>query len=346
MPPKKEADMELYAAIDLHSNNSVLVVTDAEDHMVFAKRLRNDLEMIVSALRSCPGDVRAVAVESTYNWYWLVDGLRSAGFDVRLVNTAAVKQYDGLKHGDDFSDGKHLAQLLRLGILPEGYICPPELRALRDLMRKRAQLVRQRTTQILSIHNLLARNLAKSVKGDDIKRLEDGEIDALALLEDQKRALRANVAVMRCLEEQIRLLERAILAKGRLRKEFHGLKTVSGIGDVLALTIALETGDVHRFASAGKFASYARMVDSRRESNGKSKGVGNRKCGNKHLSWAFIEAAHCAVRYDPSVRRFYQRKCAKGLSVVAIKAVAHKLARACYHIMSEGVPYDGTRAFA
>jgi transposase len=346
MPPKKEADMELYAAIDLHSNNSVLVVTDPEDHVVFAKRLRNDLELILAALRGCPGAIRAVAVESTYNWYWLVDGLKCAGFDVRLANTAAVKQYDGLKHGEDFSDAKHLAQLLRLGILPEGYICPPELRALRDLMRKRAQLVRQRTSQILSIHNLLARNLAKSLKGDDIKRLEDGAIDGLALLEDQKRAVKANVAVMRCLEVQIRLLERAILAKGRLREEFHGLKTVSGIGEVLALTIVLETGDIHRFASAGKFASYARMVDSRRESNGKSKGVGNRKCGNKHLSWAFIEAAHCAVRYDPSVRRFYQRKCAKGLSVVAIKAVAHKLARACYHIMREGVPYDGTRAFA
>jgi hypothetical protein len=92
--------------------------------MVFAKRLRNDLELIVTALRGCPGDIRAVAVESTYNWYWLVDGLRSAGFDVRLANTAAVKQYDGLKHGDDFSDAKHLAQLLRLGILPQGYICP------------------------------------------------------------------------------------------------------------------------------------------------------------------------------------------------------------------------------
>jgi len=338
--------MELYAAIDLHSNNSVLVVTDAEDHVVFAKRLRNDLQMIVTALRSCSGDIRAVAVESTYNWYWLVDGLREVGFDVRLVNTAAVKQYEGLKHGDDFSDGKHLAQLLRLGILPQGYIYPPEQRAVRDLMRKRSQLVHQRTAQILSIHNLLARNLARSVKGDDIKRLEDSEIEGLALLEDQRRALRANVAVMRCLEEQIRLLERAILAKGRLRQEFHGLKTVSGIGDVLALTIALETGDIQRFASAGKFASYARMVDSRRESNGKSKGVGNRKCGNKHLSWAFIEAAHCAVRYDPSIRRFYQRKRAKGLAVVAIKAVAHKLARACYHIMRDGVPYDGTRAFA
>ena len=168
----------------------------------------------------------------------------------------------------------------------------------------------------------------------------------LGLLEDQKRAIKANAAVLRCLEEQIRLLERAILAKGRLREEFHGLKTVSGIGDVLALTIALETGDIQRFASVGKFASYARMVDSRRESNGKSKGIGNRKCGNKHLSWAFIEAAHHAVRYDPSIRRFYERKRAKTLAVVAIKAVAHKLARACYHIMRDGVPYDGARAFA
>jgi transposase len=338
--------MELYAAIDLHSNNSVLVVTDAEDHVVLAKRLQNDLRFIVTALRGCSGDIRAVAVESTYNWYWLVDGLRTAGFEVRLVNTAAVKQYDGLKRGDDFSDGKRLAQLLRLGILPQGYICPPELRAVRDLMRKRAQLVRQRAAQILSIHNQLARNLAKSIKGDDIKKLADADIDALGLLEDQKRALRANLAVMRCLEEQIRLLERAILAKGRLRSESHGLKTVCGIGDVLALTIALETGDIRRFLSAGKFASYARMVDSWRESNGKITGVGNRKCGNKHLSWAFIEAAHCAVQYDASVRCFYQRKRAKGLAVVAIKAVAHKLARACYHIMRDGVPYDGTRAFA
>jgi transposase len=93
MPPKKEADMEFYAAIDLHSNNSVLVVTDAEDHVVFAKRLRNDLELILTALRECPGAIRAVAVESTYNWYWLVDGLKCAGFDVRLANTAAVKQW-------------------------------------------------------------------------------------------------------------------------------------------------------------------------------------------------------------------------------------------------------------
>lgn len=338
--------MELYAAIDLHSNNSVIVVIDAEGRTVFSRRLKNDLNEIVSALRSCPGDLQAVAVESTYNWYWLVDGLANNGFSVRLVNTAAVKQYDGLKHGGDLSDAKHLAELLRLGILPIGYICPPELRALRDLMRKRCQLVRQRTAQILSIQNQVARSLARSVTGNDIKRWIDGDVDALPLVEEHKCALKANLAVMHCLDERVSALERVILAKGRLREEYKALKTVSGIGDVLALTIALETGEISRFASPGQFASYARMVESRRESNGKTKGSGNARCGNKHLSWAFVEAAHFAVRYDPVVRHFYQRKCRKTLSVVAIKAVAHKLARACFHVMRDGVDFDASRAFA
>jgi transposase len=190
-----------------------------------------------------------------------------------------------------------------------------------------------------------AGDLASSLTGNEIKRWDDREVDALTLLEDQKHALKANLAVMRCLDEQVNVLERPILAKGKLREECKGLKTVSDIGDVLALAIALETGDVNRFASAGKFTAYARMVDGRRESNGKTKGFGNAKCGNKHLSWAFIEAAHYAVRYDPLVKRFYQRKCGKGLSVVATKAVAHELARARYHVMREGVPFDGARAF-
>jgi transposase len=87
------------------------------------------------------------------------------------------------------------------------------------------------------------------------------------------------------------------------------------------------------------------MVDSQRESNGKRKGVGNTKCGNKHLAWAFMEAAHFAVQHDETVKRFYQMKCAKSLSVVAIKAVAHKLARACFHILRHGVAFDVQRAF-
>lgn len=337
--------MELYAGIDLHSNNSVVTVLDEQDRTMFAKRLSNDLAAIIAALRSCAGTVRGVAVESTYNWYWLVDGLQDAGFVVQLVNTAAVKQYDGLKHGGDFQDARHLAHLLRLGILPTGYIYPREQRAVRDLLRKRSQLVRQRSTQILSMGNLIARNLGTHAGGNEIKRWQPEQIDAMALLDEQKQALKANLAVMRCLDSQVDALERSILAKAKLREDYKALKTVSGIGEVLALTIALETGDVARFDSPGKFASYARTVDSRRESNGKKKGEGNAKCGNKHLAWAFIEAAHFAVRYDAAIKRWYQKKCAKGLAVVAIKAVAHKLARVCWHVMKDGKPFEVSKAF-
>lgn len=337
--------MNLYAGIDLHSNNSVVVVLDEHDRVVYQKRLPNDLAQILAALTAFGTALMGVAVESTYNWYWLVDGLEAAGLRAHLVNTAAVKQYDGLKHGGDFSDARHLAHLLRLGILPTGYIYPREERAVRDLLRKRGQLVRQRTTQILSMQNLMARNLGTQTSGNAIKGWAEEDIEALALLDEQKLALKANLTVMQCLDRQIDLLEASLLKKARLRKDYQALHTVSGVGKVLALTIALETGDIARFATPGDYASYARTVNSRRESNGKKKGEGNTKCGNKHLAWAFVEAAHFAVRYDDAIRRFYQKKCAKTMPVVAIKAVAHKLARACYHVMKKGEPFDTVRAF-
>ena len=121
---------------------------------------------------------------------------------------------------------------------------------------------------------------------------------------------------------------------------------VPGIGQVLATTIMLETGQIERFAGAGNFASYARCVDSVRMSNGKHKGEGNSKNGNPYLSWAFVEAANFAVRYCEQAKRFYERKKTKTNNVVAIKAVAHKLARASFHILKERQPFDVTRCFA
>lgn len=338
--------MELYAAIDLHSNNSVVVVIDEVDHEVYRKRLPNSLPAIVAGLRACSSPIQAVAVESTFNWYWLVDGLLAEGFDVRLVNTAAVKQYEGLKHSGDFDDARHLANLLRLGILPTGYICPRAERALRDLARKRGQLVRTRSQQMLCVHNLLARNLGQQVTAQQIRKLDVHEIEALPLMAHHKLAIKANLAVMACTDEQVHELERELLSHAKLRQAYRRLLTISGIGKVLALTIALESGDINRFSDAGHFASYARMVDSRRESNGKTKGTGNVRCGNKHLSWAFIEAAHFAVRYDDVIQRFYEKKCVKSrLKVIALKAVAHKLARAAFHVMRDDTAFEVHRAF-
>ena len=115
-----------YCGIDLHSNNSVVVVSDEEDRIVFHKRLPNDLRQIAGALEPYREELVGVVIESTYNWYWLVDGLIDAGYRVHLANTTAIKKYEGLKYSGDFADAAYLAQLLRLGLLPEGYIYPRE----------------------------------------------------------------------------------------------------------------------------------------------------------------------------------------------------------------------------
>ena len=170
---------ELYAGIDLHSNNNVIVVCDAEGHEVYRKLLRNDLELVAQSLEAYRESLCGVVVESTYNWYWLVDGLMNLGHTLHLANTVAIQKYSGLKHSDDNSEARWLADMLRLGILPEGYIYPKEERAIRDLLRKRAHLVRQRTSNILSIKNILTRNTGVTLRSDAIKKLSDEEIDGL-----------------------------------------------------------------------------------------------------------------------------------------------------------------------
>ena len=338
--------MKLYVGIDLHSNNLVLVILDSNDKVIYSKRLPNDVQSILGVLAMYKEQIEAVAIESTYNWYWLVDALQDEGYEVRLVNTAAVVVYDGLKYSGDVADARHLAHLLRMDLLPCGYIYPKEPRALRDLARKRAQLVRQRTTQLLSIKNLLARNCGRDTPSATIKQWAPEHIAQLPLLPEQKLAVQANCAVMQALEQQINTVETELLRQLKPCKAFQLLKTMAGVGDILSMTIYLETGDISRFNSSGNFASYARMVNSKRESNGKKKGEGNRKCGNRYLCWAFMEAAHYAIRSNEFIQRFYQRKCAKSLKVVAMKAVAHKLARACYNMLKDGVEFDVKRAFS
>lgn len=335
-----------YAGIDLHANNSVLVVIDDQDQILYQKRLRNDLATIVAALSTFRETLQAIAVESTYNWYWLVDGLMEAGFRVHLAHVPALPQYSGLKHADDPHDARWLAHLLRLGLLPTGYIYPKAQRALRDLLRKRSQLVRQKTMVVLSLQSLLTRLTGAQFSLQRLQQLTPEDIAALVQFPAQRLSITSSLIVMRCLEDQIRTVEQAVRQQGQAQPAFALLQTVTGIGPTLALTILLETGDIRRFATVGQFASYCRCVSSQHLSNGKRKGAGNTKNGNKYLSWAFLEAAHFAIRYDAIVRQFYQRKAARSHPLVALKAVAHKLTRACYHMLRDQVPYQVTRAFA
>jgi transposase len=335
-----------YSGIDLHSNNCVVVVSDESDRILVSRRVPNSLPLVLQALEPHREELLGVVVEATYNWYWLVDGLQAAGYRVHLANSAAIKRYEGLKRSGDEADAAYLAHLLRVGLLAEGYICPKPLRAVRDLSRKRMQLVRSRTQHILAVENIQARESGCRMNAKQIKRLDAQGVQAMpALLPEVKLALQANVAVIAELGKQIDKLEGCLQERVRLSEEFRLLKSAPGIGETLATTIMLETGTVARFAQVGNFSSYCRCVDSERTSNGKKKGAGNVKNGNAYLAWAFIEAANFARRYCPEAKRFYERKKARTNNIVATKALAHKLARACYHMLREHKPFEVKRCF-
>ena len=337
--------MRWYSGIDLHSNNSVVVVIDETDRVVYQRRLPNELSKVLEALEPYRGELAGVAVESTYNWYWLVDGLQAAGYKVHLANPAAMKRYDGLKHSGDDTDALQLAHLLRLGILPTGYIYPAAQRGLRDLGRRRLQLVRHRTMHVLAVENVQARETGARMTGNLVKRLSAAEVEALGLNADVTLGLQANVAVIGTLNAEIAKLERRLLQQLKPRPEYGLLSSVPGIGAVLGPIILLETGPIERFADVGNYSSYARCVGSVRISNDRKKGEGNRRNGNKYLAWAFIEAANMARRWCPQAKRFHERKRARTNAIVATKALAHKLARACYHILKTGQPFDMRRCF-
>lgn len=330
--------MSLYCAIDLHSTNNVPVIIDDHDKILFQKRLPNDLPKVISALKPFKEDLHGVAVESTFNWYWLVDGLDDNQFNTLLVNPAAVKQYDGIKHTDDYSDAFHLAHLMRLGILPTGYIYPKAERAVRDLLRKRLQMVRHRVTHMLSAQNQIWRTTGLNVTSKPIKQ---ADFSLLNMINDRhvKMAIKSNLMIIQALNQQVDELEHTVLQQIKLKPEFLSLLTIDGIGKILGMTIMLEIGDIHRFPSVGNFSSYARCVDSSRISNGKRKGANNRKNGNKYLSWAFVEAAHCIIRHNKTAHKFYQRKRAQKNGALATKALAHKLARAAYHVIRNQEPF-------
>jgi len=338
--------MEHYAGIDLHSNNSYIGIIDTDNKRIFKKKAKNNLTTIIKLLAPFSKQTKGIVVESTYNWYWLVDGLMDKGYLVHLANPSAIKQYEGLKHSDDITDAFHLANLLRLGILPEGYIYPKEERPVRDLLRKRLHLVQQRTAQILSFQNLAARNLGKQMNVQTISKINEEDLENL--FEEKHLILsgKACIATIHFLRTRINQLEKAIHKAAKLKKEYKLLKTVPGIWKILALTIMLETGPIERFEKVGNYASYCRCVQSNRFSNSKSKGKGNRKNGNKYLSWAYVEAANHALWNYEYVKRYYQRKAAKTNNVVAIKAIAHKLARACYYIIRDQKEFNPGKAFS
>lgn len=337
--------MDAYAGLDLHGDNVFCGISDENDKRLFEGRFPCDIEVIAKALEPYRACLKGVAVESTFNWYWLVDGLMERGFPVRLASPSGMEQYKGLKHGNDKSDAFFLAKMMRLGILPEGYIYPKEERAVRDLLRRRMRLVQIRSGRILSLEALWNRETGHALSSNAAKILTAQEIKKA--LKDKHVQMSAQQMIEHAafLEGQIKDLEKLVLKLAKLKPEFNGLLTVSGIGNILAMTIVMETGDIRRFPSPGDYASYCRAVRSELSSNGKKKGKGNTKNGNRYLAWAYVEAATFMVRHCPEAKAYFQRKMSRTLRVVATKSLAAKIAKACYFIMRDGVAFDVKKMF-
>jgi len=338
--------MKLYTGLDLHSSSSYLGIIDESGKRVFKKKLPNDPGVILDTLAPYKNDIIGIVVESTYNWYWLVDLLMAEGYTLHLANPTAIQKYSGLKYSDDQHDAFWLAEMLRLDILPEGYIYPKEDRPIRDLLRKRGHLMKLRTSLVISLQNIINRNNGFKLKGSKIKSLMiDHVAPFLEANEDLALAGKVSKDSIDFLTRQIKAIEANVEGEIELREPYAQLLTIFGIGKILGLTIMLETGPISRFDKVGNYVSYCRKVSSKWISNDKGKGKGNKKNGNKYLAWAFSEAAELARRFHPEARAYYNRKMKKPNFMIAHAALAHKLARAAYYVMRDQIPFIPEKLF-
>lgn len=357
-----------FIGIDLHSNNAVVCVKSTvrrgnafEGKIIYTKKINIiGAEGIANFFSSiapfCENTEHYVAVESTYNWYWMADGFESRGWNLMLADPCTVSQAN-LKHSDDFTDAEYLAERLRVGSLKCARIMGKDQRALRDLCRHRGRLIQDRAREKITIINLFTNQLSTRIRPDKLiqefqESLEAGEaadFDQILSCFDNS-LIRIRVASMlrmiMVLDQEIDLLDEKIKAAVKETATARAMQTIKGCGYVLSSVIATELGDIDRFKSHKNFASYCRLAPTAKLSNGKSKGLGNAKNGNAYLSWAFTELANMVIRFNPEAKRYYDKMFNRThLRVKAIRSTAAKLARAVFMMLKYGESFDVKRCF-
>lgn len=340
--------MRYFCGIDLGCKNSQVCVIDEQQTVIFNRKVANKLTMIDGLLSRYKATL-AVVVESTANWYWLVDGLQASGYQVKLAHSLKVAAITKAKVKTDKRDALILAQLLRTDMIPESYIYPAKDRPLRDLVRQRWNVVAMRADDYRRLRILLYRNGITDVGSNDVRLLGEEEVRELLDHPLVRRHALLELERIAFYTQQIRCLEKEILALTKTRHDFKNLITIPGIGSVLALTILLEIGDIHRFRDARHFSSYCRIAPgcaNSGESEHRSRGS---KQGNPYLKWAFTQAAACAIRVDATFRAYFNHYRAKHAgrsgAIITHCIVGHRIALAVYHILKDGVAYDKEKLF-
>ena len=331
-----------YCGIDLGARDSHLCVLDESLSIHLQQKVANDLPRISYLLQPFK-PLLQIVVESTFNWYWIVDGLLSLGFDVCLAHTLGLSMITKAKVKTDRRDAFTLAKLLRAGVIPKAYIYPAETRPLRDLLRQRMHVVGLRAQEYASVRQLLLREGILSSSRNEIKLADDDDLTEwfshpLVVMTASQQLQRIDL-----LSKQIAELEQQILELTRDKADYKRLLKISGIGRILALTILYEVGQISRFESVRHFSSYCRVVPGVAQSGAVSRRGRSSKQGNAYLKSALSQAAVAAVRSYPAIRRCYERHLKRhrgsARKLVAYNIVAHKLAQAVYFVLERGEDY-------
>jgi transposase len=337
---------DFYCGIDLHARTMYLCVLNKEGQIVLHKNMESAPGPFLAAIAPYRGNL-VVGVECMFCWYWMADLCAREQIAFILGHALYMKAIHGGKAKNDKIDAHKIAGLMRGGMFPQAYVYPAEMRSTRDLLRRRMYLVRQRADLLAHIHNTNSQyNLPAIGQPITRKKHRGGVVERFADAQVQQ-SVQLDFGLIEYLDKALHEVELTItrLAKQHDPAAFKLLRSVHGIGPILALVILYEIHVIQRFPTVQNFASYSRLVKCSKESAGKLYGFSGNKIGNAFLKWAFSEAAVLFLRANPPAQKYHARLVRKHGKGKALSIIAHRLGRAVYHMLSNGKPFDSERFF-
>src|SRR5262250_1885178 len=332
---------QFYCGIDLHARTMYLCVLNQDGEILVHRNMPAGPEPFLKAVAPYREDL-VVCVECIFTWYWLADLCAREGIPFVLGHALYMKAIHGGKAKNDKIDSQKIAVLLRGGMLPQAYVYPAEMRATRDLLRRRMHLTRKRAELLAHVQNTnsqynlpaIGKKIAyKANRGGVAERFPDPAVH---------KSVEVDLALIDFYDQLLRDLELTIVrtAKPHDAQTLYLLQSVPGIGKILSLVLLYEIHDITRFPRVQDFVSYCRLVKCAKESAGKRYGTVGKKIGNAYLKWAFSEAAVLFLRNNPQGQKWLARLEKKNGKGKALTVLAHKLARAVYYMLKRGTAFD------
>lgn len=332
-----------FCGIDLHKDNMFICVVDSQNKILVHKRIPANFPSLSLELGDHLSDT-AVGIESTFNYYWLQDACRQNNVQFFLGH-ALYMRVGVHKKKDDKQDSYHIAQLMRNGNFPFSYPFPPVYRGLRELLRSRLKAVRQRASYHAQFYIKLLQYNGWSPSLDENPFRDSGKrVRYIRSISDPglKLSFQYLHAQILTLNSSIQLIEKTALevTQKLAFQKLRLLTSVPGIGNILGMTILVETEDIGRFKSMQNYSSYCRLVHTQRSSSGKTVDSKNQKSGNVFLKWAYSQAACLAIVHSPEINALYKKLAKRKGAPKARAIVRHKLAVAVYQMLKYNIPFD------